>query len=122
MLEEATEENCNSTCQGYHFCAGRYQVISHFYSFMVYVYVLYFYHQDYDDFEECVKDYYYRRLNDFWDNVEDIWDSVFDFFTSVVGIIVAVLGTIVLMVIVITVLCCCGCLSCASFSQVFNKR
>ena len=26
MLEEASEDNCNSTCQGYHFCAGLYQV------------------------------------------------------------------------------------------------
>ena len=26
MLEEATEDNCNSTCQRYHFCAGYYQV------------------------------------------------------------------------------------------------
>ena len=97
------------------------QISGHF-SFLLFHGLCLLYHQDYDDFEECVKDYYYRRLNDFWDNVEDMWDSVVDFFTSVVGIIVAVLGTIVLMVIVITVLCCCGCLSCASFSQVFNKR
>ena len=110
MLEEASEDNCNSTCQSYHFCAGYYQV-SNDSSVNV---LCPLYHQDYEDFEECVKPYH--KLN------HDYGEDIANFFESVLGIIVAVLMAIVLMVIVIIVLCCCGCISCVSFSRVFNKR